>query len=99
MPINKFANEKRAAAALIALKAHVVASTPEIPAEINEGHGTMQRIAQSVDLTEAPEDALCSLVIDLMHCCEREKIDWTRDVMSRAWEHFRSERAYKVQKR
>ena len=52
-----------------------------------------------VDLTEAPEDAVCSLVIDLLQYCEREKIDWTQDVMLRAWEHFRSDRAYEVQER
>ena len=52
-----------------------------------------------VDLTEAPEDAVSSLVIDLLQYCQREKIDWTREVMSRAWERFGAERAYEVQKR
>ena len=52
-----------------------------------------------VDLTEAPEDAVSSLVTDLLQYCEREKIDWTQEVMSRAWEGFRSERACEVQKR
>jgi hypothetical protein len=28
----------------------------------------MQEIAAMVDLTEAPEDAVCSLVIDLLQC-------------------------------
>jgi hypothetical protein len=59
----------------------------------------MREIADMVDLTEAPEDAVCSLVTDLLEYCEREKIDWTEEVMSRAWEHFRSESAYEVQKR
>ena len=45
-----------------------------------------------VDLTEAPEDAVCSLVTDLLHYCEREKIDWTQEVLARAWKDFRSER-------
>ena len=98
MPINKIANESRVAAAVLALKAHAVTSTPEILPEINEQPEIMQRIAQSVDLTEAPEDAVCGLVIDLLHYCEREKIDWNRDVISRAWEQFRSERAYKAHK-
>ena len=52
-----------------------------------------------VHLTEAPEDAVCSLITDLLQYCEREKIDWTQDVMSRAWQHFRDERPYEVQKR
>ena len=53
----------------------------------------MQEIAEAVDLTEAPEDAVCSLVIDLMQYCEQEKIDWTEDVMSRARNYVRSEQA------
>ena len=53
----------------------------------------MQELADAVDLTEAPEDAVCSLVIDLLQFCEREKIDWNEDVIRRAWEHFRNEPA------
>jgi len=87
------------AAAELALKAHVLAFDPEILAEMTDGDRTMREIADAVDLTEAPEDAVCSLVIDLMQYCEREKIDWTQDVMARAREHLRGERAYKVQKR
>ena len=59
----------------------------------------MQEITDVVSLTEAPEDAVASLVIDLLQYCEREKIDWTEDVMSRAWEHLRRECSYEVQKR
>jgi hypothetical protein len=59
----------------------------------------MQEIADIVDLTEAPEDAVCSLVTDLLQYCEREKIDWTQEVMSRAWEQLRHERAREIQKR
>ena len=92
-------NKEGAAAAELALKAHVLASNPEILAEMTDGDRMMQEIADVVDLTEAPEDAVCSLVIDLLQYCEREKIDWTEDVMSRAWEHFRSERACEIQKR
>jgi hypothetical protein len=51
----------------------------------------MRRIADSVDLTESPEDAACSLVIDLMHYCNREKIDWNDDVLSRARHRFERE--------
>ena len=92
-------NKEGAAAAELALKAHILRSNPEILAEMPEGNKTMQEIADVVDLTEAPEDAVCSLVIDLLQYCEREKIDWTQEVMSRAWEHLRRERAYEVQKR
>ena len=92
-------NKERAAAAELALKAHILGSNPEILAEMAEGDKMMREIADIVDLTEAPEDAVCGLVTDLLRYCEREKIDWTQEVMSRAWEHFRSERAYEVQKR
>ena len=92
-------NKGGAAAAELALKAHVLGSNPEILAEMTEGDRMMQEIADMVDLTEAPEDAVCSLVTDLLQYCEREKIDWNQEVMSRAREHFRSERAYEDQKR
>jgi hypothetical protein len=65
---------------------------------MTEGDTIMPKIAEAVDLTEAPEDAVASLIIDLLQYCEREKIDWTQEVMSRAWEHLRRERAYEVQK-
>ncbi len=73
------------AAAEVALKAHVLASDPEILAEMTDGDRMMQEIAAMVDLTEAPEDAVCSLVIDLLQYCEQEKIDWSQDVMWRVW--------------
>ena len=92
-------DEKGAAAAELALKAHVLASDPEILAEMTDGDRMMGEIATSVDLTEAPEDAVCGLVIDLLLYCEREKIDWTQDVMSRAWAHFRRERGHELQAR
>jgi hypothetical protein len=66
---------------------------------MTQGDRVMQEIADMVDLTEAPEDAVCSLVIDLLQYCEREKIDWTQEVMSRAWERFRSERVHETQER
>ena len=89
--------KRDAAAAELALKAHVLASDPEILAEMTDGDRTMEEIADAVNLTEAPEDAVCGLVIDLLQYCEREKIDWTQDVMSRAWEHLRRERTFEVQ--
>ncbi len=87
---------EEAGAAELALKAHVLASDPEILAAVTDGDTVMQEIADVVDLTEAPEDAVCSLVIDLMQYCEREKIDWAEGVMSRAWEHLGGERANEV---
>jgi hypothetical protein len=42
-----------------------------------------------VDLTEAPEDAVCCLVIDLLHYCDREGIDFERDVLARARGSYR----------
>jgi hypothetical protein len=85
--------EEAIAAAELALKSHVLASDPEILAEITGGDRLMQEIADAVDLTEAPEDAVCGLVVDLLQYCEREKIHWNQDVMSRAWEHLHGQRA------
>jgi hypothetical protein len=87
VPRNQFIKNEAAAAAELALKAHVLAFDPEILAEMTDGDRTMQEIADAVDLTEAPEYAVCSLVIDLMQYCERENIDWNEDVMVRAWNH------------
>ena len=53
--------EDGTAAAELALKAHVLASDSEILAEMTEGDRMMQEIAATVDLTEAPEDAVCGL--------------------------------------
>jgi hypothetical protein len=97
--MSQSSNKEGAAAAELALKAHILRSNPEILAEMPEGNKTIREIADMVDLTEAPEDAVSSLVTDLLQYCEREKIDWTQEVMSRAWERFRSERACEVQKR
>jgi hypothetical protein len=83
----------------LALKAHALGSNSEILAEMTEGDRMMREIADIIDLTEAPEDAVCSLVIDLLQYCEREKIDWTQDVMVRAWEQFRSERGHEIAER
>jgi hypothetical protein len=92
-------NKEGAAAVELAIKTHVLLSDPELLAEMTEGDRIMQEITDTVDLTEAPEDAVCSLVTDLLQYCEREKIDWTQEVMSRARERLRSERRYEVPKR
>lgn len=81
-----------AAAAELALKAYTLESDPEMIADLG-GDSVMQQISESADLTEAPEDAVCSLVIDLMHYCEREKIDWTHEVLERARGRFQTELA------
>jgi hypothetical protein len=99
VPRNQFIKNEAAAAAELALKAHVLTFDPEILAEMTDGVRTMQEIADAVDLTEAPEDAVCGLVIDLLHYCEREKIDWTQDVMPRARAHLRGQPAFEVSKR
>ena len=95
-PAKKKAPASKDAAAELALKAHVLASNPKILPEMAEGDRIMREITDVIDLTEAPEDAVCSLVIDFLQYCEREKIDWTEEVMSRAWERFRSERVGKL---
>jgi hypothetical protein len=89
---------KSAAAAELALKTHVLQSSPGLLVEMTDGHRMLQEIADRIDLTESPEDAVCSLVLDLLRYCEREKIDWTQDVISRASKRFRRDRACKVQK-
>ncbi len=88
-----------ASAAELALKVHALISDPEILADMTDGERMMQEIADTVDLTEVPEDAVCGLVIDLLQYCEQEKIDWNQDVMSRAWEHFRREHVHELQER
>ena len=86
--MNNSKNHRSADAAEIAVKAHVLRSDPRILFELTEGDRIMQEIAATVDLTEAPEDAVCSLVSDLLQYCKREKIDWDQEVMSRAMEEF-----------
>lgn len=83
-------NKECAAAAEFALKAYSLESDP---AEFGVEPDAIHQITQSVNLTEAPEDAVCSLVVDLMHYCQREEINWTQDVLSRARTRFRSEHA------
>lgn len=81
--MNAMGNQKddEITSAELALKAHVLASDPDILAEADAGRA-MAHISASVNLDEAPQDAVCSLVMDLMSYCERENIDWTEDIMS-----------------
>jgi hypothetical protein len=48
--------EEGAAAAELAVKAHVLRSDPEILAEMTKGDRMMREIADMINLTEAPED-------------------------------------------
>ncbi len=98
MPKSPIAMENPLPSAIeLTLKTHVLTSDSEILAEMPHGNEAMLRIANMVNLTEAPEDAICGLVIDLLQYCEREKIDWTQDVMSRALERFRGARVTRSQ--
>lgn len=82
-------NNQSTAAAEFALKAYSVESDP---AQFEVTQNARRQIAESVDLTEAPEDAVCSLILDLMHYCEKKEIDWETDVISRAHIRFAMER-------
>lgn len=92
-------NEQDVAAAELALKAYVFVSNPEILVEMPNGDRIMQEMASMVDLTQAPEDAVSSLVADLLQYCKRENINWNQDVMSRASAQFRPKPGKKIQKR
>lgn len=83
-------NEESAAAAELALKVYSLNSDFELRRNFGEGKHLMQCAAELVELREAPEDAVCSLVLDLMHYCKREEIDWAGDVIARARSRFYS---------
>jgi hypothetical protein len=85
-------SNNNAAAAEFALKSYIADGTPEILADILAGPKPMQEVRHAVDLTEAPDEAVCSLVVDLMHYCHRERIDWPNDVLLRARARFSTER-------
>lgn len=70
------------AAAELALKVHVLMCDPATATNLRE-KTVFAEIRSEISLTEAPEDAVCGLVIDLLRYCERESIDWNDDVMSR----------------
>ena len=84
-------SNNNAEAAELALKSYVAEGTPAILGGL-ENRKLKQNLRTAVNLTEAPEDALCSLIIDLMHYCQREKIDWPNDVLLRARIRFSAER-------
>src|SRR4051794_27400771 len=85
----------RSAAAEFALKSYIAEGMPEITLEAPKLMGERQ---DAVSLTEAPEDAVCSLVVDLMHYCEHERIDWAEDVLSRARQRFATERNIRLRR-
>ena len=78
-------NNQNPAAVEFALKAYSVGSDRR---RFDVDDGAIEPIAVSVDWAEAPEDAVCSLVVDLMHYCERANIDWRTDVIPRVRERF-----------
>lgn len=80
--------DRGAEAGELVLKAHVLWSNPGIRKEMTDEALVRKEIASAINLIEAPEDAVCSLVMDLLSYCEREKIDWAEDVMARAEERF-----------
>lgn len=80
--------EERAEAGELALKAHILWSNPAIGEGIVDEAWVKKEALDAINLTEAPEDAVCSLVMDLMSYCEREKIDWVEDVAARAEERL-----------
>lgn len=87
--MNKSLDKEGAKAGELALKAHVLWSNPEIRAEMIDEALVRKEILSAINLTEAPEDAVCTLVMDLLSYCEREKIDWAEEVMARAEERLR----------
>lgn len=80
----KVAIDDDVAKAEFALKTYVLACNSEILAEIGRGNHVIDEIRNNVSLTEAPEDAVCSLVMDLRRYCDERKIDWKEEVISRA---------------
>ena len=81
-----------AVASEFVVSAHTVASDPQILAEMSSVNELIRQITQCVDLTEAPEEAVCALVLDLLHYCERERINWSDDVMVPALKRYQQER-------
>lgn len=79
-------------AAELAMKMHVLALSSDIGAGIVDFDAVAAAVGAAVNLTEAPEDALATLIIDLMQYCEREGIDWEKEVMLAARKHYRQGR-------
>ncbi len=92
--LDEHRSNRNAAAAELALKSYIAESTPEILAQIPAGGKLMQELRAAVNLTEAPEDAVCSLVVDLMHYWQRERIEWAEDIVRRARRRFQSEHTH-----
>lgn len=89
--MNDFLHIDCAAAAELALKAHIMITTPELFPALRDRELMLKQIDEAVNTTESAEDAVCSLVIDLLHYCQREKIDWTNDVVARARERLQED--------
>jgi hypothetical protein len=66
----------------LALKASFTCNS-DILAEIAGAQQVMDEIQKSISPTKAPEEAVCSLVMDLRRYCEERKIDWNEEVKSR----------------
>jgi hypothetical protein len=91
MPRNTLLSKvNEAAAAEFALKAHAFCD-PSVATQLSDSETIRRQLSETVDLTEAPEDAVCSLIIDLIHYCDREGIDWDQDVLRRAIEQYHFE--------
>jgi hypothetical protein len=91
MPRNTLlTNVNEAAAAEFALRAHAFCD-PAVATQVSDSETIRRQLSEAVDLTEAPEDAVCSLIIDLMYYCDREGIDWDQDVLQRAIEQHHLE--------
>ncbi len=61
VPPKRSSIKQDVADAELALKVHVLASDPEMLAEMSDGGAAMREIAHTVNLIEAPEDAVCGL--------------------------------------
>lgn len=81
--------QQNGSAAELATKMHVLALGPNIGAGIIDFDAIAAAVGAAVNLTEAPEDALATLIIDLMQYCEREGIDWEKEVILAARKHCR----------
>jgi hypothetical protein len=80
--------QENAAVAELALKVYSLGVESDVRRNFHDADRLMQSASGLIELREAPEDAVCSLVIDLMHYCKQEIIDWQRDVIDRAHMRF-----------
>lgn len=87
-------NGERAEVGALVVKTHCLGTMPEGLEPYVDGWDKMaEEIHESVDLTEAPDEAVVDLLTNLMHFCHREGISWTdKDgVLLTAVQHFREE--------